>query len=252
MRCTIILSIIILVLSLNVMGGDEKTKTKIVKKATIKTKAVDTTSSKAKPVKKTVTKVKSTEKEDVKAEVKAKVPEKTQIKKVADEKQTAKTKVPAKRAVKPSTSAKKEKTAVKPEKPVKKEKTVVKKPASPLKKEKKAVKKAEMSEVSVARSAICTGFEDREPTGSAEKFPKGIQKIYCFSHIKGVMDTIEIVHKWYYNDQIMGTVPLKIKSSSWRTRSAKTIAPEQTGAWRVDIINSENGEVLKTLNFTIE
>jgi len=111
---------------------------------------------------------------------------------------------------------------------------------------------SDMSEIKVARAVICTAIVDREPQGSAETFAKGLQKLSCFSHIEGVKDTLKIQHKWYYKEQLAGTVPLTVRSMSWRTYSSKKIEEKMTGDWKVEIVNAENGGVLKTLSFSVE
>lgn len=136
--------------------------------------------------------------------------------------------------------ASKTKTAKK-QKPEKKVKTTSAKP------EKNAIETG----FQVARAAICTAVVNREPQGKAEQFNAAQNKIYCFSHIKGVKDTVEIQHKWYFNDKIVGSVTLPVRSSSWRTYSARTIKKEWDGSGKVEIINTRNNEVLKTIPFKI-
>ena len=64
---------------------------------------------------------------------------------------------------------------------------------------------------------------------------------------------MEIQHRWYWNDDLISSIPLKVKSNNWRTYSIKTIHPGMTGEWMVAIVDVKNNEeVLKTLKFTVK
>lgn len=113
-------------------------------------------------------------------------------------------------------------------------------------------RKLQESPLSIARAAICTGVQDREPQGEASTFPGATQKLYCFSHVRGARGDTEIRHTWYFNGQAVGSVPLDVRSSSWRTYSSKTIPQNSTGAWKVEISDAASGKILETLDFTVE
>lgn len=103
----------------------------------------------------------------------------------------------------------------------------------------------------VSESAIATGIENLIPLGESDSFPLSVGKLYAFSKITGATEDTGIKHLWYYGDKLMAEVPLDVKSISWRTYSSKKIIRIWTGHWRVDI-TTEDGTVLKTLNFTIQ
>ncbi|MBD3238957.1 MAG: DUF2914 domain-containing protein, partial [Chitinivibrionales bacterium] len=103
----------------------------------------------------------------------------------------------------------------------------------------------------IARIAVCTGIADREPEGKAESFGSDVGKLYCFTHVKGVQDTLAIQHKWYHGDELRSTVPLNVRSSSWRTYSSKTLDPSWIGEWRVDVVDGESGDVLASTTFVV-
>ena len=46
-----------------------------------------------------------------------------------------------------------------------------------------------------AEAAVGTSIADRTLAGSAESFPKGTEKLYCFSRLTNAADT-EIEHVW--------------------------------------------------------
>ncbi len=114
------------------------------------------------------------------------------------------------------------------------------------------LEQAEPSGLEVTRAAICMGIDNREPQESAEKFSKDVGKVFCFSHIKGADKQVNVVHKWYYKYKLMSSIALRVKANNWRTYSYKTIAPDMVGEWKVEIVNSENDELLQLLKFLVE
>ena len=112
---------------------------------------------------------------------------------------------------------------------------------------------AAASGLSVADASIAIGLEEYQPIEPGDLFPATIKQLYCYSRIKGAQDSMEIQHRWYWNDDLITTIPLKVKSSNWRTYSIKNIHPGMTGEWVVAIVNAKNAEeVLETLKFTIK
>lgn len=111
---------------------------------------------------------------------------------------------------------------------------------------------ASSGEVTASRVVACQVVDNREPQGAADAFAKDVGKVYCFSHIKGVRDTLVIKHVWYHNDTQLSAVPLDVKSPSWRTYSYRTIDPAQTGTWKVQVVEAESGNALGSVSFTIQ
>ncbi len=100
-------------------------------------------------------------------------------------------------------------------------------------------------------TALCTGIQDRMPVGQADIFPADVGKVYLWCHVIGSSDTTMIKHVWYYQGEEIVSVQLPVRSSSWRTHSYKTIAPEWTGDWAVKVLDN-SGNVLKAVSFKIE
>jgi hypothetical protein len=112
---------------------------------------------------------------------------------------------------------------------------------------------ATTSGLTVAAASIAIGLEDYVPVEPGKLFPANVQRLYCYSQIKGAQDSMDIEHRWYWNDDLIASIPLKVKSNNWRTYSIKNILPVMTGEWVVAIVNAKNAEeVLKTLKFTIK
>ena len=107
-----------------------------------------------------------------------------------------------------------------------------------------APKAAAAAEVSVG-----TSIADRALVGSAESFPKGTEKLFCFSRVSNAENS-EVEHVWYKGDAEQARVKLKIGGSPWRTHSSKTLGPDASGDWRCDVV--QDGKVLKSVAFKVE
>lgn len=101
-----------------------------------------------------------------------------------------------------------------------------------------------------AEVSVGTAVADRALTGAAESFPKGTEKLYCFSKITGADSTSAIEHVWYKGDTEIARVKLKVGGSPWRTYSSKTLGPDASGDWRCDVV--QNGTVLQSVKFKVE
>jgi hypothetical protein len=97
---------------------------------------------------------------------------------------------------------------------------------------------------------LCTGIDERMPTGAAKSFDANVEKVYLWCKVTGAADTTIVKHVWSYEGKEMAAVELPVKSMEWRTWSYKTILPEWTGNWDVKVLDTE-GEVLKAVSFTV-
>lgn len=109
----------------------------------------------------------------------------------------------------------------------------------------------EATGITVEDIQIATSVENREPAGADVSFAAGVEKLYCFTKIKGEKEEGTIYHVWLYNDRVMAKMELPVKGKSWRTWSVKTIMPAQTGKWRVDI-ESPEGTLITSKEFEIK
>jgi hypothetical protein len=98
-------------------------------------------------------------------------------------------------------------------------------------------------------ASVGTAIADRALSGAAESFPKGTEKLYCFSRVTGAADS-EIEHVWYKGDAEQGRVKLKVGGSPWRTFSSKTLGADASGDWRCDVV--QDGTVLQSVKFKVE
>ncbi len=91
----------------------------------------------------------------------------------------------------------------------------------------------------VEEGVITTRIVERSPADAVQTYPVTVGKLYCFTHLTGAEGDTDITHVWYLGDKEMGRVSLPVRSSDWRTWSSKTILPQWTGNWRVEVLDAE-------------
>jgi len=109
----------------------------------------------------------------------------------------------------------------------------------------------EAAELTVSDSAVCTAIADRLPEGKAEEFSKDTPKLYYWTKIEGAAEPVEVKHVWYAGDNVIGEVPLKVTTPSYRTWSSKTVYAGLEGDLSVAVIDA-NGKVLKKDSFKLK
>ena len=95
------------------------------------------------------------------------------------------------------------------------------------------------SAVTLAEAVVCQDVVDRAPVGSGEVFAKEVPKLYCFTRVVGAEPGSQLTHNWYYNGTLKASVKLNVGSSNFRTWSSKSMMPEWTGEWMVEILSPE-------------
>jgi hypothetical protein len=103
---------------------------------------------------------------------------------------------------------------------------------------------------SVSIEAVLTrNVVDRQPADSATSFLPDVGQIVLWMRATGAEGQV-LHHVWFHGESELGNVPLTIGSPSWRSWTRKTISPDMTGAWHVEIRDAA-GTVLKRIDFTI-
>ena len=106
-------------------------------------------------------------------------------------------------------------------------------------------------EITVSQAVVCQQIVDRMPVGSGDVIPAGSERVYCFTRIDGAQAETEITHNWYYKGALKASVVLPVRTSEWRTWSSKTLLPEWTGEWMVEVL-SKDGTPLESLIFFVQ
>ena len=103
-------------------------------------------------------------------------------------------------------------------------------------------------------TAVCSGIENRVPSGVGDRFSKESGGVYYYTHFVGATDSAAVLHRWYRDGKLIQTSILQIKSASWRTHSKRNFASmdDPSGNWRVEVIDQKSGKVLESASFVVE
>ncbi|RJQ84613.1 MAG: DUF2914 domain-containing protein [Desulfobacteraceae bacterium] len=111
----------------------------------------------------------------------------------------------------------------------------VEKPADPT----AASPASEQTGIRIQDAVVCHDIVNREPVGSGDVFAKEIAKVFCYCRVVGASEESSITQNWYYQGTLKASIQLPVRSRNWRTWSYKTLAPEWTGEWMVEILSAE-------------
>ncbi|MEK7287132.1 MAG: DUF2914 domain-containing protein [Elusimicrobiota bacterium] len=109
---------------------------------------------------------------------------------------------------------------------------------------------ASVSSLRVVDALVARDVLARQPVGPGDNFPADVGTLVCWSKVFSRTVPIKLIHVWYYKGKETGRTVLDIKSSKWRGWSRKTIRPEQTGAWKVELCDVM-GTVLQSVAFNV-
>jgi hypothetical protein len=105
--------------------------------------------------------------------------------------------------------------------------------------------------VSVVEAVVCQEVVDRAPVGISDTFPAGTERVFCFTRIDAAEGETAITHNWYHQGTLKASVVLPVRASSWRTWSSKSLLPEWTGEWMVEVL-SQDGTPLESVVFFVQ
>ena len=110
---------------------------------------------------------------------------------------------------------------------------------------------ADASGIQIESAVVCQDVVDRMPVGSGDVIARETAKVYCFCKVVGAVGDTHVTHNWYYKGSLTSSVKLNVRSPSWRTWSSKTMTPEWTGEWMVEILSAD-GSPLESIIFFIQ
>ena len=100
----------------------------------------------------------------------------------------------------------------------------------------------------VSRAMFTIGVQDREPVLSVDSINStAYQSISFFTELNDLSGH-NVTHQWTFNDQVMFEKTFEIKGPRWRVWTSKTLAPDWTGAWTVNVLDDDRS-VLSTRTF---
>ena len=103
-----------------------------------------------------------------------------------------------------------------------------------------------VEEIVIARNVV-----DLVPQDPGTDFPVDVERLFCFTRIRGAKDQTTITHVWFHGDDKMAEISLLISSPNFRTYSSKRILESWTGPWRVEV-HDNSGNILSSAMFEIK
>jgi hypothetical protein len=110
---------------------------------------------------------------------------------------------------------------------------------------------ARESSLQLQQVVVCQKVTDRNPVLAGEVFSSRVGALYCFTRVEGAAGETEITHNWYYQGALKASVQLPVRAANWRTWSKKSILPELTGEWMVEVLG-ENGAPMESVIFYVQ
>jgi len=105
--------------------------------------------------------------------------------------------------------------------------------------------------VNIDQILFGTGIENREAIGVDTVFTADVGNVYCWVLATGAEGETQISFVWYHGDEQVAEVNVPVRSARWRCWTSKTIMPDMTGTWKVEI-KDEAGKVLESASFQVK
>ena len=108
--------------------------------------------------------------------------------------------------------------------------------------------------IDIEQYTVAAGIMERKPSLVGDTFLNNIGKLHFFTKVK-YSDWNEstesyITHVWYYKNEKVSVMKLKIGAPVWRTYSTKSIPQGAVGEWRVESMD-ENRNIFASQTFHI-
>lgn len=101
-----------------------------------------------------------------------------------------------------------------------------------------------------AEAVLARSVVDRVPQDTGTAFPADVGELTLWTRVTGAAAESAIHHVWMHGDEQVADIELRVGGSPWRTWSRKTIPPDWTGSWHVEVRDAA-GTVLQRIDFTI-
>lgn len=96
----------------------------------------------------------------------------------------------------------------------------------------------------ISRAAFTNAIEGREPVEKLTELGNDSSSVFFFTEIINLKGHT-ITHRWEFNGESKYEMTFNVGADRWRVWSSKTLAPEQTGEWKVVVLD-DSGAILRT------
>ena len=103
---------------------------------------------------------------------------------------------------------------------------------------------------SLTRETFTTLVEQREPVDTITSLTNDHDQVFYFTELVGI-EGRQVIHRWEYDGEVVGEVPIAVGGPRWRAYSVKSLEPGWLGEWKVSVVD-ESGHVVHTATFVYE
>ncbi len=91
----------------------------------------------------------------------------------------------------------------------------------------------------VSRAQFTTSIDDREPVSMIYSLDSSAGNSISFFTEVSDMAGQTVTHQWTHQDKIMFEKTFQVKAERWRIWTSKTLIPDWTGTWTVNVLDNE-------------
>ena len=91
----------------------------------------------------------------------------------------------------------------------------------------------------ISRALFTTGIDDREPVAAVDSIDSSTSNSISFFTEVNNMSGETVTHQWTHHDKVMFEKTFEVKAERWRVWTSKTLIPDWTGTWTVNVLDNE-------------
>ena len=99
----------------------------------------------------------------------------------------------------------------------------------------------------VVRAQFTTAVTNREPADAVTSLDNSHGRVFFFTDVKNAAGQT-LTHRWEFGGKTVAELQFEPKANRWRYWSSKTLMPDQTGTWTVEVVDG-SGNVLTSKSF---
>ena len=91
----------------------------------------------------------------------------------------------------------------------------------------------------ISRALFTTGIDGREPVAMVDSMDSATSNSISFFTEINNMSGETVTHQWTHHDKVMFEKTFEVKAARWRVWTSKTLIPDWTGTWTVNVLDNE-------------
>ncbi|MGM0541519.1 MAG: DUF2914 domain-containing protein [Pseudomonadota bacterium] len=101
------------------------------------------------------------------------------------------------------------------------------------------------SDIKITNAVLTSEIIKQRPgTEFNQAVPKYIRELNFFTQIKQANNQT-ISHRWLFNNQVLATTPLQIKSENYHTWSSKKMSSAWQGTWHIEVLDANQDVIFR-------